>query len=333
MLKIMEVSADHPRSNLIASSGMKQRQSLDLDAKIQMTKMRIKQWDDYWDGEIHLTYSGGKDSGVLRHIIQSMGLKVPSVFSNTGLEYPEIVAHVKEQQRSDNSIVIIRPKMTFRECVLVYGFPLVSKKVAEMVRRMREMIPSEKNAKTRKLYTTGVRSDGEYNAASRIPIKWMKLITAPFNTTEKCCDALKKEPFRRYQKEFGTVPITAIMAAEGGHRATLTTCNSFDGKDPMSRPMLFWTEEDVWEYTHRFNVPYASCYDDYVLEDGAIIPGEKRTGCMFCAFGAHLEKGQNRFQRMFYTHPKQWNYCINKLGMSEAFDFIGLKYRPDKREI
>ena len=54
--------------------------------------------------------------------------------------------------------------------------------------------------------------------------------------------------------------------------------------------------------------------------------GEKRTGCMFCMFGVHLEKGENRFQRMKKTHPKQYDYCINKLGCGEVLDFIGVEY-------
>ncbi len=33
--------------------------------------------------------------------------------------------------------------------------------------------------------------------------------------------------------------------------------------------------------------------------------------CVFCGFGAHLEKGESRFQRLKRTHPKLYNYCIN----------------------
>ena len=47
---------------------------------------------------------------------------------------------------------------------------------------------------------------------------------------------------------------------------------------------------------------------------------------MFCMFGAHLEKEPNRFQRLKETHPKQYDYCINKLGIGEVLDYIGVKY-------
>jgi hypothetical protein len=38
--------------------------------------------------------------------------------------------------------------------------------------------------------------------------------------------------------------------------------------------------------------------------------GCDRTGCVYCAFGCHLEKGETRFQRLAKTHPKQYEYCM-----------------------
>ena len=43
-------------------------------------------------------------------------------------------------------------------------------------------------------------------------------------------------------------------------------------------------------------------------------------------FGVHLEKEPNRFQRLKETHLKQYNYCINKLGLGEVLDYINVKY-------
>jgi hypothetical protein len=59
--------------------------------------------------------------------------------------------------------------------------------------------------------------------------------------------------------------------------------------------------------------------------------GYERTGCMFCMFGAHLEKGENRFQRMQRTHTNQYNYCMKDeseggLGMKEVLDYINVPY-------
>ena len=57
---------------------------------------------------------------------------------------------------------------------------------------------------------------------------------------------------------------------------------------------------------------------------------------MFCMFGVHLEKGENRFQRMKRTHPKIYDYCINNLGIGKCLDLINIPYgdyvEPEKQQ-
>ena len=85
------------------------------------------------------------------------------------------------------------------------------------------------------------------------------------------------------------------------------------------------------EYLYTYQVPYASVYGEIVRTDrgGWTTTGEKRTGCVFCAFGAHLEKAPNRFQRLKITHPKLWDYCMRPweehgLGMRQVLEYIGI---------
>ena len=51
--------------NKHSSCDLAQMQSLPLKYKIIMTKQRIKAWYDYWDGNVYVSISGGKDSQVL----------------------------------------------------------------------------------------------------------------------------------------------------------------------------------------------------------------------------------------------------------------------------
>lgn len=60
--------------------------------------------------------------------------------------------------------------------------------------------------------------------------------------------------------------------------------------------------------------------------------GYERTGCVFCAFGCHLDKGENRFQRLRKTHPKLWLYCMKPccykgLGMAKVLRYMGVNYK------
>ena len=72
-----------------------QMQSLPLGAKIRMTQYRIMQWYDHFQGDVYVSFSGGKDSTVLLDIVRGIYPDVPAVYCDTGLEYPEIREFVK----------------------------------------------------------------------------------------------------------------------------------------------------------------------------------------------------------------------------------------------
>lgn len=82
--------------NKHTASDLKQMQALPLEAKVRMTKTRIRDWYEYWNGLVYVSFSGGKDSTVLKHLVDSMYSDVPTVFVNTGLEYPEIQKFVRD---------------------------------------------------------------------------------------------------------------------------------------------------------------------------------------------------------------------------------------------
>lgn len=94
-------------SNKHLPHDLAQMQSLPLEAKIIMTQQRIRQWYEYWDGQVYVSFSGGKDSTVLKHIVDGMYDDVPALFVNTGLEYPEIQKFAMSQK----NVVTVRPEI------------------------------------------------------------------------------------------------------------------------------------------------------------------------------------------------------------------------------
>jgi 3'-phosphoadenosine 5'-phosphosulfate sulfotransferase (PAPS reductase)/FAD synthetase len=277
--------------------------------KIKYTENRIKAWHEHYDGDVYVAFSGGKDSTVLLDICRRLYPDIVAVFSDTGLEYPEIRKFVK----SIDNVVWIKPKMNFKEVIDKYGYPVISKEVSRdisVVRNKPDGITAQK-----------FKRDSEHTIryGQRYCIeKYAYLIKAPFKISCLCCDMLKKGPFHNYEKATNLKPIIGTMASDSNLRKTnylKTGCNAF-GKRPSSTPMSFWLESDIWEYIKQHKIPYSSIYD----------MGYTRTGCMFCMFGIHLEKGLNRFQRMSKTHPKMYNYCINDLGLGKVMDYIGVKY-------
>lgn len=322
-----------------------------------------------WPGAVYVSFSGGKDSTVLKHIVDSMYDDVPAVFVNTGLEYPEIQKFVKDVKSGtfdcfNPEVHILRPKIRFDEVLKTYGYPVASKEVAGHVREAKHS-KSEKlrNMRTKRLMGEYRKPDGklsEFNCK-----KWGILLYSDFEVSDKCCDVMKKKPIHQYVKETGRKGIIGTMASESRFRKQSWIrygCNMYaDGSKQLSRPLSFWTEQDILHYIKKYNVPYCQVYGDIVIDDnpefdgqlnaidylGDYYPEDKlkttgcdRTGCIFCMFGCHLEKEPNRFQRLKQTHTRQYEYCIGGgemvdgkwqpskegLGLGHVLDYIGVKY-------
>jgi len=279
---------------------LQQRRCQPLNIKERMTLSRIKVYHDRCDGNIYVSFSGGKDSTVLKHLVQRLYPNVRIMFINTGLEFPENVEFVKGLESCD----IVRPKKSFLQCFDTYGYPVVSKEISSKIYDIRN---------TQSDYMRNKRLYGDVNGNGKMSEKWKFLINAPFKISAHCCKILKKAPAKAYEKKTQLHPIVATMADESRLREQQylkNGCNSFEG-GYMSTPMAFWTEKDVWDYIKKYNLQYSKIYD----------MGYSRTGCMFCMFGMQQEK-VNRFDLMQQSHPKIWNYCMNKLNLKEIIEYV-----------
>lgn len=269
---------------------LKQFQALPLEIKIEKSKLRIREWIDYFgtDGA-YISFSGGKDSTVLLHLVRSMYPDVEAVFSDTGLEFPEIREFVK----ATPNVAWVKPELSFRQVIEKCGYPCISKEQSEWIGRIKKGTNSEREYNKA---MNGVMPDGR-PTRFKISEQWKFMLDAPFDIGSGCCYYMKKYPLKQYQKETGKVPITGTMACESMLRQQqwlANGCNAFDCKKQISQPLSFWIEDDIWAYIKQFKIPYSKIYD----------MGYQRTGCIFCMFGAHLDKVPTRFQLLQKTHPK-----------------------------
>lgn len=297
--------------------------SLDIHALPTFLNLSLK---------IFVSFSGGKDSTVLLHLVRTLYPDTPAVFVDTGLEFPEL----KEFVKSVDNVIKLTPELSFRQVINVYGYPVISKAVAKRIVEYHNGIKKGRLEQTlayKQLNGIAKMPDGRKSYFNIE--KYRYLVDAPFKISNKCCDIMKKKPIHVYQKETGMMPIIGTMACESLdrlHAWKVTGCNAFTGTKIVSKPLSFWTEQDILEYIKKYNLSYASVYGDIIQDkDGKYFTtGCHRTGCVYCAFGCHLEKSPNRFQKLKETHPKLWEYCMkdwNKggLGMKQVLDYIGVK--------
>jgi len=323
-------------------------QALPLELKIMKTKQRIREWVQRFgvDG-VCVSFSGGKDSTVLLHIVRELYPNVEAVFVDTGLEYPEIREFVKGFE----NVTWLRPKMSFVEVIKKYGYPVIGKEVAESIDNTKKCLASNGEKYIEHYYQINgtlpnerisqIYGDRFSKKSKRFDFtRYKPLEDVNFRISSKCCNVMKKQPIKKYQKQVKKYPITGQMAEESRRRLQTwldNGCNGFNMKSPISNPLSFWTNQDILQYIHDNNIEIASVYGE--VKDSNYLSGQmciegcekwettgvNRTGCMFCLFGMHLEKGETRLQRLHRTHPKLYDYCLN------GGEFVDGNWQPNKK--
>lgn len=303
---------------------LRQMQSLPLKAKIQMTRRRIRDWiDEFGEDGVYVSFSGGKDSTVLLDIARKDYPDIKAIFVNTGLEYPS----VRRFALSKENVTELKPTMNFRDVIIKYGYPIISKEVSRNVGDVQKL---GKDCFAYRMF------DGSIAGSVYDKSNYAYLINAPFKISSKCCDVMKKKPLHKASKK--KMPITAQMAEESRQRLSQwiqNGCNAFEIKSPISNPMSFWTECDILTYIHENNLDIADAYGQVVVKndgiDGQInihdylgdyrdcqyeTTGCKRTGCIFCGFG--IKQDKQRFVRLSKQEPKLCDYVMRGGEFSES---------------
>ena len=270
---------------------LRERQGWTLEQKIDHAVGAVEQFKARTGRPLYVSFSGGKDSTVLLDLCRRfLDPEQKAVFNNTGNEYPEIIRFVRDTP----NVTIISPRIPVRRIIEEQGFPLISKEQSCYIREA-------KTTKSAKLLD--IRLNGSPLSKGRkvgkISERWKFLVGEPFMISERCCDILKKRPFRIYEKETGELPILGIMAGESRIRQEAYIkrggCNSF-------KP------------------DHLSC---------------NRTGCMFCGFGAHIEK-ESRFDLVFRLHRKMYQtvmgYQNNGITYRDALHKCGISLPDDPKE-
>lgn len=309
-----------------------------LEWKVEHTAEMIKEFAINTGGA-YISFSGGLGSRVLLDINKrfvNTAYQLPSLYVDTGLDHKGVKAIATKY-----ADYVTRGNMNFKDVLLKYGYPVISKSQAMAIKKLREYNLSDK-------YRDKLLHGDDRGTAGKLSEQNKYLLNADFRISGECCLVLKERPAKKWERENENIcPVTAEMVEESANRKFLYLqygCNMYDLSRPKSVPMSPWTQENLLQYVKMYNIDYAPEYGEIKEDDFGHLynTGEQRTGCAFCLFGCHREKCPNRIQRLHDLDKRRYEYCTgggeynsqgiwipNKqgLGLGHIMDFMGIEWR------
>ena len=133
--------------------------------------------------------------------------------------------------------------------------------------------------------------------------------------SHSCCNFIKERPSQKLQKKLGCDTLFRGLLASESRRRTFTFLDYgflYNTADNYlySNPLSIWNDVDVWDYIHKFNVPYAPLYD-LTDDDGKKL--FERNGCYTCGTGLAYERNNIEILRKHYL--QKWT-ALMKYGMA-----------------
>ena len=220
--------------------------------KLEVSIERIKQIKPR-GGSWYLAFSGGKDSCVIKALCDMAEVPYDAHYRVSSVDPPELIRFIKKYHKD-----------------VEFEFP------------------RDKDGKVITMWNL-------------IPKKSMP----PTQIVRYCCKYLKEEGGEGRDKITGVRWDESVKRKKGrsgleiGHKdRTLLDPDNMDedmvrycmqSKGFILNPIIDWTTDEVWEFIHRYNIPYCELYDQ----------GFKRLGCIGCPMATPKER-----EREFNLYPK-----------------------------
>lgn len=290
--------------------------------------------------ECHVSV-GGLDSITLYIFLHSIGINVPGV-SVSVLEDKSI-----QEVHKQLGLIRLKPLKSKVEVIREFGFPIISKEVAGKISLLQRQSPDSVTVRHAIITgETGAYGGNRKESRMKMAQCWLELFGGYENETEgvdylkpdflvsdRCCYYLKEKPCDIWAKEHHSVPYLGLMASEGGRRQKslmINGCNYFGASTTRSAPFAIFSRQDLLQLALDLDVPIPAIYGSIGKDaDGNLYTtGAQRTGCSMCGFGIQKERVRpHRFDRLYDSNPKEWDFWMNEIGFGHVLDWVGCKWQ------
>lgn len=260
-----------------------------LQDRLQKIRQIINQYEE---NNFYISFSGGKDSTVLSHLID-MALpenKIPRVYADTGIEYEMIRQFVFTIAKSDQRIIVLKPTKNIRKTLDEVGYPFKSKEHADVVRSYQN---GNKNGLWIKHY---LEKTGDFKMPDKLRYQFTD--ECKLKISSYCCNEIKEKPLNNWQREHNIkYSILGIRRAEGGRR-TKAQCLAFRrGKLKSFQPLAPLDDDWIEWFIDEYKINICDIYKPPYNFD--------RTGCKGCPFNPRLQQSLDIMKKYFPDEHKQ----------------------------
>ena len=212
--------------------------------KVQVAIDRLKAFEP--PEGYYLAFSGGKDSVVIKALADMAGVKYDAHYNLTSVDPPDLVKFIK----TFDDVIIDIPRYEDGRQITMWN--LIQKVGLPPSRVMRYCCEHLKETQgTGRFVVTGVR--------------WAESTKRKNNR-----GGLELGKYKTKRAD--------LFDPDNPNQQMIHQCIKYAKRH--LNPIIDWTDEDVWEFIHEYNVDYCKLYDD----------GYKRLGCIGCPMGSHMKE-------------------------------------------
>ena len=212
-----------------------------------------------------LAFSGGKDSVVIKALADMAGVKYDAHYQITSVDPPELVRFVKTFDD------VSMDRTHYKDGTPITMWNLIPKKKMPPTRIARYCCQYLKETSGEgRFVITGVRKAESSRRSHRGGIE----------LAEK-----KSQHMENYDPD-------------NPNQELIHLCQTHARR--MLNPIIDWSDEDVWEFVRRYEVPYCELYDQ----------GYKRLGCVGCPMSVHRAEELERYPKFKQAYIRAFDRML-----------------------
>lgn len=229
-----------------------------------------------------LAFSGGKDSVVIKALADMAEVKYDAHYQVTSVDPPKLVRFVK----SFDDVVMERNH--YKD-----GTPIT----------MWNLIPREKMPPTR-LIRYCCRELKESSGEGRLVVTGVRKAESAKRSHRGGLELAEKKSYHMEKYDPDNPDQELVHLCHKHARRHLN-------------PIIDWSDEEVWEFIHKYNIPYCELYDQ----------GYKRLGCIGCPMNTNREEELAKYPKFKQAYLRAFSRMLNNLDGSQEWQTAEDVYR------